>query len=1441
VDGGHSVYIRTTAGSHCWFLGCLLGEVPVHLLVDTGAAPNVLNWDVYKDLFDAAELSVYDDKLHSAGGDRLKVHGSINLTVHIGDENFSVPFVVAELGDIDGILGMKFFTDEMCIIDVFRGCLSINGKEVMMERLETASDCCRIRVGEDVVIKPGYETVISGRVDSPEYFSKVGVTEPVEAFVKNTGVLVSKALVKVDGKGSDIKLTCANLSEKPIVVRKGMTVATLQPVVNIIPMSPEQQENHYEDLSIEQLPEHLQDLAKRSAHGLNELEVKKLCGIIMANTDVFMGPDGILGRTQLVKHKINTGDAAPIKSRPYRTPIAQRAIIDKQIDEMLEGDQIESSDSPWCSPVVLVQKKDKSFRFCIDYRKLNSVTVKDSFPIANLSDCLDSLSGSKWFSTLDLASGYWQCEVEESDRHKTAFITHRGLHQFKVLPFGLCNSPPTFQRLMEKVLNGLTWDKVLVYLDDIVVLARNSFEEAVGNLQCVFTRLREANLKLKPKKCTLFQKQVQFLGHIVAEEGISCDPEKISAVKDWVEPKTVTEVRSFLGFANYYRRFVQSFARVAGPLTDLTKKEVPFKWTGECQEAFDLLKKKLTEAPVLAYPSMDPEDKWILDTDASQFAIGAVLSQVQNGKEVVIAYASEKLSPSEANYCTTYRELLAVVTFMAHFRHYLLGRRFLVRTDHSSLRWLMNFKDTKGLVARWLMQLQEFDFSIEHRKGSEHGNADGLSRRVHSPKKRRRCGRAECDECDLGTATPVCVLTRQAARSAARNQQVTGESNRSGADSGVTHYALDGQASGLDSLPQDMVESCRVDVTGSSVDSSVTHHALVGQALGSSLPPCDTLEGHDEDSNQSGADSSVNHYALDGHALVHGNQPLVNEGISSVGNHQSSVDSSVTHHTVDGQALDDGSSSQGSLPHEEAGGHIDESTEGNHGDSQDGGDVGSFVISSNWVENWSSVELEDMQRQDESIRRFIALKEGLSKCPSRKDLLAEDELVRNLCGQWDCMEIRNGVLYRRWKPVNGMVGRLQLVAPSGLRDEVFKQLHGSRLGGHLGIRRTLMKIRQRFYWPYCKSDIERWCQECVVCQQVKPGPRYKAELQQVPVGNKLDRVALDILGELPTTEKGNKYIVVISDYYTKWTHAIALPDQQAYTIADKMMTEFISVVGVPRQIHTDQGRNFESQLFHHLCDLLGIEKTRTTPFHAQSDGQVERWNRTIQQMLKSFVNENRDDWDDHLPYLCMAYRATPHESTGCSPNLMMFGTEINLPIDIMVGDPPSDSPSMCPIEYVEWIKHSLQHTYQYANKQLKTNAKRQKHYYDLKAKPTTYQVGTYVWRWYWPAARGKLSKGWVGPFKVIKCPNIIHCVIQKSPNHPQVRVHIDALKPYYGPIPELWESQEEIILSHSSATSENDNLITDDELATEYSSESEEEKLGRGYRRRKAPERYSPW
>ena len=304
------------------------------------------------------------------------------------------------------------------------------------------------------------------------------------------------------------------------------------------------------------------------------------------------------------------------------------------------------------------------------------------------------------------------------------------------MPFGLSNAPATFSRLMELVLRGLNWEHCMVYLDDIIVFGRD-FDQALENLDILFDRLQSAGLKLKPRKCALFQRSVKFLGHVVSQEGVSCDSDKVSCVKEWKVPECVTEVCSFLGFASYYWRFIPEFAAIATPLTQLTQKHSRFKWDSKCQEAFEPLIDKLATAPVLGYPR--PEGRLILDTDASAVAISGCLSQEQDGEERVLAYYSQTLSAAQRRYCTTKRELLAVVRAVKHFRMYLWGRPFLLRTDHASLRWLINFKDPEGMLARWISVLDVYDFDIQHRAGNKHANADGLTRIECTQCKRHEC------------------------------------------------------------------------------------------------------------------------------------------------------------------------------------------------------------------------------------------------------------------------------------------------------------------------------------------------------------------------------------------------------------------------------------------------------------------------------------------------------------------------------------------------------------------------------------------------------------------------------------------------------------------------------------------------------------------------------
>ena len=289
------------------------------------------------------------------------------------------------------------------------------------------------------------------------------------------------------------------------------------------------------------------------------------------------------------------------------------------VKEMLTGGQIEPSDSPWASPVVLVTKKDGSTRFCVDYRRLNSMTVKNAYPLPRIDDSLRLLGNQQWFSKMDLASGYWQVAMSPEAKRKAAFVTNEGLFQFRVMPFGLCNAPAMFERLMDRVLCGMRWSRCLVYLDDVISFGK-TVPEAILRLEEVLARLSEFGLQLKAKKCTFMQTEVAFLGHIVGRTGLACDPEKLSAVRNWQEPNRVKAVRQFVGFVGYYRRFVKNFAELADPLVSLTRKGVPFVCGSEQQRAFDALKACLLSAPILGFPT--EEDRFVLNTDASLFAIG---------------------------------------------------------------------------------------------------------------------------------------------------------------------------------------------------------------------------------------------------------------------------------------------------------------------------------------------------------------------------------------------------------------------------------------------------------------------------------------------------------------------------------------------------------------------------------------------------------------------------------------------------------------------------------------------------------------------------------------------------------------------------------------------------------------------------------------------------
>ncbi|KAL0386526.1 UNVERIFIED_CONTAM: Retrovirus-related Pol polyprotein from transposon [Sesamum latifolium] len=415
--------------------------------------------------------------------------------------------------------------------------------------------------------------------------------------------------------------------------------------------------------------------------------------------------------------------AAPISIAPYRMAPSELKELKKQLEELLDKGFIRPSISPWGAPVLFVKKKDGGMRLCIDYRQLNRITIKNKYPLPRIDDLLDQLKGATVFSKIDLRSGYWQLRIEEGSISKTAFRTRYGHYEFIVMPFGLTNAPAAFMSLMNKTLQPFLDQFVIVFIDDILIYSRSP-KEHEQHLRTVLQILREKQLYAKFSKCEFWMEEIAFLGHVILKEGVQPDPAKVRAILEWEPPKNVSEVRSFLGLAGYYRRFIKDFSVVAKPLTNLLKKNTPFNWNDRCAQSFEELKRRLTSAPILALPSGD--GGYVVYTDASRQGLGCVL--MQHGK--VIAYASRQLRPHEINYPTHDLELAAIVHALKIWRHYLYGETFHIFTDHKSLKYIPTQKELNLRQRRWIELLKDYDCTIDYHPGKANIVADALSRKT---------------------------------------------------------------------------------------------------------------------------------------------------------------------------------------------------------------------------------------------------------------------------------------------------------------------------------------------------------------------------------------------------------------------------------------------------------------------------------------------------------------------------------------------------------------------------------------------------------------------------------------------------------------------------------------------------------------------------------------
>ena len=1052
----------------------------VSAVLDTGAGPNLVretflpkDWHRYAQR--AAELPCICD----ANSRRLKVEGVVPMYVDIGGQILQTSFLVCKDLAVPAILGCSFIQrfvsailpQENKVVLRYGGAIAIQSPKrqvlAIVNPTPKVKDHPRphkvrgnrrsvcLRLAKPVVIPAFSESLIEVISDRSGILHVI----PAERLMRKRKVSIPYGVIDALN-GSHIPLKVANFSRRAVRLRKGTIVGAALERPKFV-VSPIQTEGNKDP----------KDLAPKPTDWLGDVNLDHLEEKVRLKVETLLRKyasvcDGRLGTIRGTSHRIEvTPGAKPIFQQPYRCGIERRKAEEAEVKRMLQARVIAPSNAEWASPVILVPKPDGSLRFCVDYRKLNAITVRDSYPMPRMDECIDSLGSAKVFSTLDCNSGYWQLPVAEEDQDKTTFTCHAGSYKFLRLPFGLRNAPATFQRAMDIILSRVRWKFVLVYLDDIIIFSRD-VDEHLRHLESVLKLLQEAGATLRLPKCHFFKEQVKYLGHILRPGKLAIYGRNLEAINKAIPPKTKTQVRSFLGMCNVYRRFVRGYTKIAHPLNQMVRKEQPETWdmlAPKELEAFNQLKKALITAPILALPREGYP--YTLDTDASEYQLGCCLLQAQpdDGALHPIGYWSRTLTPAEKNYSSTEKECLALVWAVTHLRPYLEGQRFTIRTDHDALKWLLNLRDPSGRLARWSLRLQEFDYDVVYKPGRSHALADGPSR--------------------LSTA-------------------------------------------GLDE---------------SHFDDDI---------------PC----------------------------LPRNSKALMKAS-----------------------AFPNGRSV------------------------------------------WPAPKSE--------VTSVLLTERDAQKCPISIDEMISEQSADDYC-QWARRVMdqaqgespfainQHGVLVRRAK----LDGALQVVVPSTLRQRLLDIAHSAPTSGHPGRAKMYQTLRRAFYWPSMTVDIHHVVENCQSCAMNRiKDQRNVYPMRLFPARKPLEFVAMDILGPFPRTRHGMRFILVITDRFSKLTKTAALRTITALSVAKAFCRTWVFNYGTPKVLLTDNGSQFIATFFKHVCRILGIQKVFTTEYHPQTNGQAERFNRTILAAIRHYVADSQRDWDEWLDPITYAYNMQVHRSTGTTP------------------------------------------------------------------------------------------------------------------------------------------------------------------------------------------------
>ena len=890
---------------------------------------------------------------------------------------------------------------------------------------------------------------------------------------------------------------------------------------------------------------------------------------------------------------IRTGDHPPIYSKQYPAPASDQQIKAQETQKLFERGQIEESTSPWSSPVVLVKKKDKTIRFCIDYRRLNAITVKDAFPLPRIDEIFDQLTDSKYYTKFDFKSGYFQIPLSKEDRPKTAFSIRDNHYQFTVLPQGITNGPATFQRIINNILGPARWKYALAYIDDVIIYS-NTFDEHLIHLNEICHLLQEARFRLNPEKCEIARTQTEYLGHNIQSGEIRPSSMNIKGLLNTRIPETADEVCKFVKAAEYYRKFIPNFSQIAQslqkfiPTTRTQRKKnqkIKIFLSDEEIQSLNTLKEFLTTDLVLRIPNNRLPFK--LQTDASDEGIGAVLLQPYPEGDRPVAYISKKFTLAQRRWSPMEQECYAFIHALDKWHNYLSGIKFTWETDHKALMQLNKKAQINKRCERWRLKILEYDFNVKHIPGLQNSMPDYLSR------------------------SPV-----------------------------------DEAEEDPDEIPFIMSQG-----TQTEFDNESEHHLMVNVIQTRAVKLRELNETKPQNRNQTTSDT-----------LNEENRILLNRN-------QTTSDTLNEENRI--------------IP---------------------------FTIE----------DLTHAQRQDKYAQNIL-----------------------NNIGTNKKYYMENNLLMRRLHPPVPYV-------PAGeIRKSILKIYHDTAANGaHFGRNKTLHKIRTRYFWPTMYKDIDNHVKSCILCAQHNPRrQKTPGKLRPIqPPEGVWQLVAMDFHGPInPPSQRGNRYILSLTDILSKFMVTKAVRDNSAQTVVRFLKEDIISKFGTPHCILTDNGTHFTSSLTNALLKEIGATHLYSTPYHPETNGQIERFNSTMDAKIATLTNAQKTNWDEQLAFVTFNYNTSIHSSTKQIPFEMMYGRKPVLPFDYQDAHVTLDYDP----DHSNKLNEYLSTLNEQARNNIMLNQQRYKERYDQNRSDPKYNINDLVLV-KTSHSQSKFNKRYEGPFRILQ-------------------------------------------------------------------------------------------